>query len=170
MEILVKGTIKKAIFTQNKVKIGKKEIPHEDIKEIKYQFGDWKQNGFLTLVINDKDRLANTLEGSIWNKHSIRFWFTQNDKVKAILKYFDGKIAITDVKLIKQHLQESGTMYCPRCLSTNINGKHKGYNTAKGTVGMLLMGRIGLMLGATKAYDIKARCNDCGRKWTEKQR
>lgn len=169
MEIIIKGTTKKVIFTNDKIKIRKREILHEDVKEIKYQLGSWTQNGFITFVVDDKDRLVNTLNNSIWNKHSVRFWFTQNEKVKEILNYFDGKIPITDVKLMEQQLKEAEVIYCPRCLSTNIEGKHKGYSAAKGTAGMLLMGRIGLMLGATSANDIKARCNDCGHKWVEKQ-
>lgn len=169
MGILIKGTTKKAIVADNKVKVGKKEIVHKDIREIKYQLGSWTQNGFITFCTNDKDELVNTLENTVWNKHSIRFWGTQNDKAREILDCFDGKIAITDVKLKEQQLKELGKIYCPRCLSTNVSGKHKGYNAAKGTVGLLLMGRIGLILGATKAYDIKTKCNNCGHRWTEKQ-
>lgn len=61
-----------------------------------------------------------------------------------------------------QQVKQSGAMYCPVCLSTNITTIKKGYSAKKGITGAVLFGGVGLVGGAIGSNNVKVVCLDCG--------
>lgn len=58
----------------------------------------------------------------------------------------------------RQQLEESGQAYCPKCLSTSVTAKKKGYSVGWG----LLAGPLAGAIGANK---IRCVCLKCGHEW-----
>ena len=59
----------------------------------------------------------------------------------------------------KQELEQSGVVYCPKCLSTSVQGVKRGYSAGQA----LLTGN--LLVGAMGANRMKCVCLKCGYKW-----
>lgn len=56
-----------------------------------------------------------------------------------------------------QELEQSGVVYCPKCLSTSVQGAKRGYSAG--------WGWIDPRLGAVGANEIRCVCLKCGHKW-----
>lgn len=58
----------------------------------------------------------------------------------------------------RRDLEESGVVYCPKCLSTSVTGVKRGFSAGQAYLGGAVFG----MVGANK---IKCVCLKCGYKW-----
>lgn len=54
---------------------------------------------------------------------------------------------------------------CPKCKSTQITSKTKGFGLGKAAVGGILLGPIGLAGGLLGSKKIKVVCLKCGKEW-----
>ncbi len=65
---------------------------------------------------------------------------------------------------IKQ-MDKDGTVYCPKCYSTNITSNKKGFGVGKAAVGAIATGGIGLLAGGIGKNKIELTCLKCGNQW-----
>ena len=63
---------------------------------------------------------------------------------------------------IKQ-MDKDGTVYCPKCYSTQITANKRGFSLGKAAAGTLIAG--GALLGAVGKNKIEITCLKCGNKW-----
>ncbi len=61
--------------------------------------------------------------------------------------------------------KEPDELCCPVCYSANIKVGEVGYSAAKGIVGGLLAGGIGLVAGFHGSHKPECTCLKCGYKW-----
>ena len=61
---------------------------------------------------------------------------------------------------------EDNIIKCPKCGSTQITAKTKGFGLGKAAVGGLLLGPVGLLGGLIGSKKIKVICLNCGNEWT----
>lgn len=54
---------------------------------------------------------------------------------------------------------------CPKCGCTQVHSEKKGYDALSGVGGAILLGPLGLALGAADKDDVWLTCLDCGYKW-----
>lgn len=59
---------------------------------------------------------------------------------------------------------------CPKCGCTQVHSSKKGYDAAGGVAGAVLLGPLGLALGAAEKNDVWITCLHCGHKWKAGQR
>lgn len=64
-------------------------------------------------------------------------------------------------------LNKSGTLHCPKCHSKNIHVDKKGYSLAKGIIGDILLGPVGLIAGKHKSNKLRFTCLSCNHQWTK---
>ncbi len=83
-------------------------------------------------------------------------WERGNEKLKA-----------KEIK--KQELEEEGVIYCPECLSTNIQGGKAGFRKGKAAAGALIAGPLGLAAGGIGSGKVELMCLECGNKWKPKK-
>lgn len=181
MEILIKGILKKAIITNDKVKVGRLEIKKDEITEIKYQMATTWTQGFVTFCTNVGGQDVEKLEDANLDKNSIQFYKKRNEEVRKILEYFKDKVTLTDIQQAQKdakedlnqkekELKESGEIYCPKCLSTQIQAGKKGFRTGKAVAGSLIVGPAGLLAGSFGSKKVELMCLKCGHKWKPKRK
>lgn len=75
-------------------------------------------------------------------------------------------------KLEKQELKEQiaqmdreGTVYCPKCYSTNLSANKRGFKFGRALVGGMLTFGAGVMAGAVGKNKIEVTCLKCGHTW-----
>ncbi|ENJ9653541.1 hypothetical protein AB2T14_001149 [Clostridium botulinum] len=166
MNIEIKYIIKKAIITDDKVKIGKIEIQNSEITEIKYQMATLGTQGFLTFCTEKGGQNVKSLNEATLNKNSIMFYKGSNEKVEEVLKFFSKKVTLTEITEIKKENQNKPTtktknddvVRCPKCGSTQITANKKGFSVGKA----VLLGGIGGFIGKNK---IEITCLRCGYSW-----
>lgn len=59
----------------------------------------------------------------------------------------------------RKALEESGVAYCPKCMSTSVQGVKKGFSAGQA----ILTGNV--LVGAIGANKLKCVCLKCGYKW-----
>lgn len=185
MEILIKGILKKAVITDDKVKVGRLEIKNDEITEIKYQMATTWIQGFITFCTNVGGQSVKKLEDTSLDKNSIQFYKKRNEEVEKVLEYFKDKVILTDIqqsqknakenlkqkeKQKEKELKESGKLYCPKCLSTQIQAGEKGFRTGKAIAGRLIAGPIGLLAGNFGSKKVELICLECGHRWEPKKK
>lgn len=62
----------------------------------------------------------------------------------------------------KKQLQAEGIVYCPKCLSTSITARKKGFSVTKGLLGSTINPAVGLLAGSSGANKIDCVCLNCG--------
>lgn len=67
---------------------------------------------------------------------------------------------------LKASLEESGQVYCPKCLSTSVSANKKGFGIGKAVVGAAAFGGIGLAAGNLGAKKVICTCLKCGHQWS----
>lgn len=162
MEIKIKGIFKKAIITDDKVKVGRLEIVNNEITEIKYQMATTLTQGFITFCTNNGGQNIEKLEDASLNKNSIMFYKGNNEKVEEVLKFFSEKVTLVDVTGIKKEekikTKDEDIVCCPKCGSTQITANKKGFSVGKA----ILLGGVGGFIGKNK---IEITCLKCGYRW-----
>ncbi len=56
---------------------------------------------------------------------------------------------------------------CPQCGSQNIQMDEKGFDIGEAIAGNILLGPIGILLGAMESDDTVYKCKACGYEWSE---
>lgn len=56
---------------------------------------------------------------------------------------------------------------CPECGSQNIQTDEKGFDVGEAIVGKILLGPIGILLGAMESDETVYKCRACGYEWSE---
>jgi len=165
VNIEIKYIIKKAIITDDKVKIGKIEIQNSEITEIKYQMATLGTQGFLTFCTEKGGQNVKSLNEATLNKNSIMFYKGSNEKVEEVLKFFSEKVKLTEAKEINKEDQnksktkaQNDVVCCPKCGSTQITANKRGFSVGKA----VLLGGIGGFIGKNK---IEITCLKCGYSW-----
>lgn len=166
MEIEIKGILKKAIITDEKVKVGRLEIENDEITEIKYQMATIGTQGFITFCTEKGGQKVKSLNDATLNKNSIMFYKGSNEKVEEILNFFSKKVTLTEVAEIKKEektktkaqSKDEDIVCCPKCGSTQITANKKGFSVGKS----ILLGGIGGFIGKNK---IEITCLKCGYRW-----
>ncbi|WP_142414388.1 hypothetical protein [Hathewaya massiliensis] len=64
-----------------------------------------------------------------------------------------------------QQLKKERIPYCPKCHSTSITTQNKKLSVGRATVGGVLFGGVGAVLGGLTSNKIKKVCLNCGHKW-----
>ena len=63
-------------------------------------------------------------------------------------------------------LEQEGTVYCPKCLSTSISGNKKGFGIGKAILGSAIATNpLGLVAGNLGAKKVRCTCMKCGYSW-----
>lgn len=62
-------------------------------------------------------------------------------------------------------LEESGQVYCPKCLSTSISANQKGFGFVRGALGANLGLDVGLIAGGIGSKKVICTCLKCGYQW-----
>lgn len=166
MEIEIKGILKKAIITDNKVKVGRLEIVNDEITEIKYQMATLGTQGFITFCTEKGGQKVKSLNDATLNKNSMMFYYGSNEKVEEVLKFFSEKVTLTEVIGIKKEekvktkakSKDEDVVCCPKCGSTQITANKKGFSVGKA----ILLGGVGGFIGKNK---IEITCLKCGYRW-----
>lgn len=65
----------------------------------------------------------------------------------------------------RKELDDSGQVYCPKCLSTSISADKKGFGIGKAVIGAAAFGGIGLAAGNIGSKKVICTCLKCGYKW-----
>lgn len=65
-----------------------------------------------------------------------------------------------------KELEQSGQVYCPKCLSTSVSANKKGFGIGKAVVGAAAFGGIGLAAGNLGAKKVICTCLKCGHQWS----
>lgn len=99
----------------------------------------------------------------------------QRNKIREILindrkeKQRENQIIITEESKqdeVSQAIDEQDNMiHCPKCNSTQITAKKRGFGVGKAVVGHLILGPIGLLGGFHKSSKMKVVCLNCGKEW-----
>ena len=64
-----------------------------------------------------------------------------------------------------QQMDRDGTVYCPKCYSTNITAQKRGFKFGRALVGGVLTLGVGVMAGAVGKNKIEVTCLNCGHTW-----
>jgi len=64
----------------------------------------------------------------------------------------------------------SGQVACPKCRSTQIAGRNRGFGFGKAIVGLALVGGAGLLVGGIGSSKVVVSCLRCGHSWPAGQR
>lgn len=62
--------------------------------------------------------------------------------------------------------QNATAVHCPKCKSTQISAKAKGFGFGKAVVGTALLGQIGALAGTIGSGKTQLVCHRCGHVWT----
>lgn len=62
-------------------------------------------------------------------------------------------------------MEKEGTVYCPKCYSTEISADKKGFGAGKAIAGAALTCGIGALAGFIGKNKITLTCLNCGHKW-----
>lgn len=63
-------------------------------------------------------------------------------------------------------LAQPGINCCPRCVSTAIHFKKRGFGWVAGLIGFFFLPPFGLLFGLIGRRKLKYTCSECGHKWT----
>ena len=66
-------------------------------------------------------------------------------------------------------VKEPPQVCCPKCRSTSVTGKQRGFSVGKAAVGAMVTGPVGLVAGALGANKTKCVCLNCGHTWKPKR-
>nr|DAL55726.1 MAG TPA_asm: zinc-ribbon domain protein [Caudoviricetes sp.] len=58
-------------------------------------------------------------------------------------------------------------LFCPKCHSRKIHIDKKGYSLAKGVIGAVVAGPLGLIAGKHKSNKVRYTCLNCSHQWTD---
>ena len=78
------------------------------------------------------------------------------------------KQEIEDKQQLTQRIKEmdkEGTVYCPKCYSTNITANKRGFKFGRAIVAGTLTLGVGLLTGAAGKDKIEVTCLKCGHTW-----
>lgn len=64
-----------------------------------------------------------------------------------------------------KELDRQGIAYCPKCASTGITARKRGFSIGKGLAGSLISPSAGLLAGAIGANKTECVCLKCGHTW-----
>ena len=64
--------------------------------------------------------------------------------------------------------RKEGILCCPKCFSTNIHTDKKGFKVGKALTGVLFLGAVGGLAGASGANKLITTCLDCGKEFNPK--
>lgn len=62
-------------------------------------------------------------------------------------------------------MDKEGTVYCPKCYSTNLSANKRGFKFGRALVGGMLTFGVGVMAGAVGKNKIEVTCMKCGHTW-----
>lgn len=65
----------------------------------------------------------------------------------------------------RNSLEESGQVYCPKCLSTSVSANQKGFGFARGAIGAAVGLDVGLIAGGIGSKKVICTCLKCGHQW-----
>ncbi len=81
-----------------------------------------------------------------------------------------GKAELEEFEEKKEKLEEEGKIYCPKCLSTNVQGGKAGFRKGKAAAGAIIAGPVGLAAGGIGSGKVELMCLECGHKWKPKKK
>jgi len=62
-------------------------------------------------------------------------------------------------------MDKEGTVYCPKCYSTNISANKRGFKMGRAVVAGTLTFGVGLLAGAAGKNKVEVTCLKCGHTW-----
>lgn len=65
----------------------------------------------------------------------------------------------------RNELEESGQVYCPKCLSTSVSANQKGFGLVRGALGAMVGLDVGMIAGSIGSKKIICTCLKCGYQW-----
>lgn len=67
----------------------------------------------------------------------------------------------------KRHMEldDSGQVYCPKCLSTSVSANKKGFGFVRGSLGASVGLDVGLIAGGIGSKKVICTCLKCGYQW-----
>lgn len=65
----------------------------------------------------------------------------------------------------RQQLDAQGSLYCPKCLSTAVDVRSKGFSFGRAVLGGMISPAIGMAASASTLGKLKCTCLKCGHKW-----
>lgn len=71
---------------------------------------------------------------------------------------------MNDFKNKRQELRQSGELYCPRCLSTNVMVDKKGFSVGKAIIGAIIWLPL-VIFGMVGRNKLRCTCLACGNKF-----
>lgn len=93
------------------------------------------------------------------------FTFVNDLKTSVELKNAVQTEIVARQQRFDREAHEMKGLFCPKCHSRNIHIDKKGYSLAKGVVGDLLLGPVGLIAGKHKSNKLRYTCLDCHNQW-----
>lgn len=97
--------------------------------------------------------------------------FNIEEKAELLAKEQLAKEDMEEVKRMEAERKQEAIAFsreeikCPRCGSHQISVNQKGYGIAKGAIGTVLLGPVGLVAGGIGKNKIKITCLNCGHSW-----
>lgn len=90
-------------------------------------------------------------------------------QAKELFKQYKEQVASNNVSYTgvsrRTQLEESGQVYCPKCLSTSISANQKGFGFARGAIGATIGLDVGLIAGGIGSKKVICTCLKCGHQW-----
>lgn len=65
----------------------------------------------------------------------------------------------------RRELDESGQVYCPKCMSTSISANQKGFGFVRGAIGASAGLDVGMIAGGIGSKKVICTCLKCGYQW-----
>lgn len=167
--------------------VGSKAIDVNTINGVKLCRATFTSNGFITICTKDGagHNVTNAKEAAK-DENSILFNQLQNATFEKIATEISGSLglplnrdvltttgaalkSIADEQNYQQErvaqLKRDGVVFCPRCKSTSITYQSKKLSLGRASVGGVLAGGAGAILGGQSSKKGYNKCMNCGHKW-----
>lgn len=82
---------------------------------------------------------------------------------RELTRQFDPKKAAFQDK--RDELEAAGVAYCPKCLSTSVEAKSRGFSLGRAAAGSLVSPLAGLAAGVSGSKKVHCVCLKCGHTW-----
>lgn len=192
-DILINGVGKKVTISNDIIEVKKTmgkdiEIPLIKIANIDYEKGTMSKNGTIKIEWNN-------IDGKLLKESIIFRCFSNDlveEAVNGILRFLENpeedleinkkeKIGVFQQINIETEnpkpkkadeekerllrLKKEGIPYCPKCKSTSLTTTNKKLSVGRATVGGVLLGGAGAILGGLTSKKIELLCMNCGNKF-----